>query len=534
MAMCVALGLPMAMAQQVKGDRVGGRVVSDLDGHPLGGAVLTLTTVSLDAAAQVVVATTRADEGGHFQFEPVPAGKYSLTGAAKHYLATEYMQHETYWTALVTGAGLATDALELRLWPAADISGRVVEDSGEAVNGANVGLFYEDLSATPKVKRIRAAIADDEGNYVFDGLQRGRYYLSAVATPWYAVHPAGDREGEPIAFREAIDPALDVAYPMTFYADATSSDGAAALTVAGGEHLNADLHLHAQPAMTLTVHLAEGQAPQETLLQLSQRVFGVEEASAGMVAQGQGDARTIRMIGIAPGRYEVDEGGRESARLGVVDLSDGSATMEIPKAALVEVTVTLHGMPGDSLQGAGVGLRSDAGTLNTGFGLPVTEKGVAVFHVPAGEYRFNAFARGSQFGTMGVTVDGKRSANGSVQVTHSVAVELNVAQVKAAVEGFARRRGAAGAGSMVVLVPAGGDTSDELFRRDQSDLDGSFVFHDVVPGHYIVVAIDDGWGLQWTDIKAMAPYLMKGLPVSIGEGGAGEVKLAAGVDTQAR
>jgi hypothetical protein len=46
-----------------------------------------------------------------------------------------------------------------------------------------------------------------------------------------------------------------------------------------------------------------------------------------------------------------------------------------------------------------------------------------------------------------------------------------------------------------------------------------------------VVAIDDGWGLAWNDIKAMTPYLMKGLPVSIKDGGPAEVKLAA-VQTQ--
>jgi len=36
-----------------------------------------------------------------------------------------------------------------------------------------------------------------------------------------------------------------------------------------------------------------------------------------------------------------------------------------------------------------------------------------------------------------------------------------------------------------------------LFRRDQSDSDGSFSLRDAAPGKYTVVAIEDGWELEW-------------------------------------
>jgi hypothetical protein len=529
---CVAL-TPMLAAQKVAGDRVGGTVVSALDGHPLAGAMLTLTQVYVDATPEVVTATTRADEEGHFQFGPVPAGKYRITGAVKNYLPTAYLQHEIYSTALVTGAGLPTDALEMRLQPAAEISGRVVDDAGEPLMGATVELYYENLTTSPKVPLVLSALVDDDGEYEFDGLQRGRYYLSVDATPWYAVHPSGDPAGTAVAFREAIDPALDVTYPVTFYADATDSDDATALTIAGGDHLSADLHLHVQQAVTLTLHLPAGQQAEGNMPGLSRRVFGVESPVAATQGQMNGDAGEIKLSGIAPGRYEVSLGGRDNARIGMVDLTGGSANVEVPKVEAADVTVMLHGLKEDVFTGVAVSMQREGSSIgDQGLGGTLIDQGVAVFRsVPVGEYRFSVFAGGKMFGVESISVDGRRSPNGRLLVTHNVSVDVDVTSTRVAVEGFARRAGGAAPGAMVVLVPAGGDTGEALFRRDQSDLDGSFLFRDVVPGNYIVVAIDDGWGLAWNDIKAMTPYLMKGLPVSIKDGGPAEVKLAA-VQTQ--
>jgi hypothetical protein len=50
---------------------------------------------------------------------------------------------------------------------------------------------------------------------------------------------------------------------------------------------------------------------------------------------------------------------------------------------------------------------------------------------------------------------------------------------------------------MVVLVPRNPEANGDLFRRDQSDLDGSFALHKVIPGPYTVCAIENGWDLDW-------------------------------------
>ncbi len=54
------------------------------------------------------------------------------------------------------------------------------------------------------------------------------------------------------------------------------------------------------------------------------------------------------------------------------------------------------------------------------------------------------------------------------------------------VEGFAKRDGKPVGGAMIVLVPKDSEGDSDRFRRDESDLDGSFLLKDVVPGSYTV------------------------------------------------
>jgi len=49
---------------------------------------------------------------------------------------------------------------------------------------------------------------------------------------------------------------------------------------------------------------------------------------------------------------------------------------------------------------------------------------------------------------------------------------------------------------MVALVPKDPESHLEMFRRDQSDLDGSFVLPRRDPGSYTIFAVEDAWGFS--------------------------------------
>jgi hypothetical protein len=76
------------------------------------------------------------------------------------------------------------------------------------------------------------------------------------------------------------------------------------------------------------------------------------------------------------------------------------------------------------------------------------------------------------------------------------------------------RDGKPAAGVMILLVPNPA-AEREMFRRDQSDSDGSFQMSRVVPGQYTAVAIEDGWTLDWARPEVIARYLAGGQKVTV-------------------
>ena len=64
------------------------------------------------------------------------------------------------------------------------------------------------------------------------------------------------------------------------------------------------------------------------------------------------------------------------------------------------------------------------------------------------------------------------------------------------VDGVTRRDAKGVGGAMILLVPAGYGRLDNVapVERDETNTDGSFALRSVIPGEYILVAIDEGWG----------------------------------------
>jgi hypothetical protein len=83
------------------------------------------------------------------------------------------------------------------------------------------------------------------------------------------------------------------------------------------------------------------------------------------------------------------------------------------------------------------------------------------------------------------------------------------------IEGLAQRAGQATSGVMVLLAPQDAKDNQILFRRDQSDSDGTFLLSNIVPGSYRLLAIDDGWQLDWADPNVLGAYLRKSIPVQV-------------------
>src|SRR5258708_12079028 len=248
--------------------RIAGTAVSKTDSRALARARLTLRDTKDPRKFQSVL----TEEDGKFLFSGLPAGKYSLQGAKRGYISAGYDQHDQFCTAIVTGAGLETEMLMPRLAPDAVITGRVMDEVGEPVRHATVMLFYDDHSrGVDQVHQSRNAQTDDQGMFEITPLIPGTYFLSATATPWYAIHPNSETAGQPASI--AVDRGLDVAYPVTYYPDVPEPESPAPIPIRAGERLTLDIHLNPVPALRLLFPVPESGSGGFSVPQLQQSTF---------------------------------------------------------------------------------------------------------------------------------------------------------------------------------------------------------------------------------------------------------------------
>ena len=506
--------------------RIAGVVVNAKTGAPLAHASVQIR----DARDQRSVRTVESSSAGHFEFH-VRAGKFGLRGAKRGFITSFYNAHELFSSAAVTGAGLDTEHLVLRLPPDAVLAGKVLDEAGEPVRDAEVYLYREDrTSGISRIVSATTTVTDDQGAYEATPLEEGTYFVAVYASPWYAVHPlAGHDVG-------TVDPSLDVAYPITYYGDVTQTDEALPIPVRGGDHLEADIHLNPVPALHLTLRSEDQRGASVEVQAPSFNGFeGIRSPTLQMVSPG-----VYELNGLPPGKYQLrmsDPSGQLKAPK-EMDLSGGEELDSSSAGAASQIKATLQMRDGGKLpEDLSLALRNTSGNRLAAWER-VGEKGEADFSdVLPGRYDLLATTGERAYAVDHIkvgTVGEDQSAGKSLDVPDGASLEISVSLVggTASVEGVARQGGKPAPGAMIVLVPGSPEVNHELFRRDQSDLDGTFNLPNVIPGSYTVIAIEDGWDLDWAKPAVLARFLPKGQPVKVSDKMQGPMHLSTPIEVQ--
>jgi hypothetical protein len=521
--------------------RIAGTVVSKTDGHPLARARITLR----DAKAPQKFESLITADDGKFEFTGVPAGKYDLHGAKRGFISASYDQHEQFSTALVTGPGLETESAVLRLAPAAIIAGKVLDEAGDPVRRATVTLYYDDhTSGVDQIRQANGAQTDDQGAFEMASLMPGTYFLSANAKPWYATHPMSEpsNSGAEPASPQILDRSLDVAYPVTYYPDVTDADSATPIPIRGGERLQIEIHLNPVPALHLLFRVPNNGNKGDIFPRLEQPAFDgstflqadiVHTVSPGLV----------EITGVPAGRYNVHFYGAGSGiQMNGVDLAKDGAEIDASAGealSTVKVSVQVNGetaLPPRLFVVLRSAHRSMAGGQQVG-GQQVNDKGEAEFQqVPAGRYEPLLFGSSRAYSVLHISAEGAEVSGHTITVApgSSPSVSLTLVGGSLNVEGTAKRGDKPFAGAMVVLVPKDPENNRDLFRRDQSDLDGTFSLRNVVPGSYTVLAIENGWDLDWSQPAVISAYLKHGRIIQIGSSSGRPVNLSEAVEVQSK
>jgi hypothetical protein len=518
--------------------RVAGTVVSKVDGRPLARTRVILR----DTSAQDKFESLVTAEDGKFAFPKVPAGKYSLGGTKRGFITAGYDQHDEFSTAIVTGAGVDTESLVLRLAPEAVISGKVLDEAGDPVRHASVMAYFDDHSAgVDQVRQASAAQTDDQGAFELPSLNPGTYFVSAHAKPWYAVHPSShppqSAQESDSGASDNFDHSLDVAYPLTYYPDVTDAESAMPIPIRGGERIQVDIHLNPVPSLHVLFRVASDKNNGFPIPQLEQPSFDgstvLENDSAQFVSPG-----LVEITGIPEGHYNVRmNGSGPSIQMNGVDFSKDGEEIDTTRAeALGSVKVSAE-VRGEATLPARltVGLRS--AHRPPSHWKEFDAKGNAELEqIPAGQYEILVWGPPkpysiAQMSAEGATVSGRAL---TISAGATAAVSLTLVSGSSRVDGTARRGGKPLAGAMVVLVPNNPEVNRDLFRRDQSDLDGTFSLQNVLPGSYTVLAIENGWDLDWSQPGVIAAYLRRGQAIEVGQPSGRILKLAEAVEVQAK
>jgi len=510
-----------AHAQQAANTSSAGFEVSGTLVNSASGEVVHNAFVQLVASRQADQ-PRRSEVGtdGVFSFHNVAAGKYRLNAQAPGFLFQSFDEHEGFSTAIVVGSDKISAGIVFRMRPMSAITGHVLDEHNEPVRDAQVWIFQKrnDLGHSV-IEHHGVSQTDDLGEYHFGHLEPGTYYVVLAAQPWYRRYlQGGYRRAGRFQTVTEVDPALDVAYPLTYYPGTTDAEEAGAIVLRAGDRISADFNLTPVQSLHLTIHETSGEGNQPPAQPNFRQIafgqpLGFQQANV-VFEQGE-----VEISGIAPGNYDLSlyhfapKGSNNSDRQSLYLQQSG----EVDLSALAGLE-PVHGVvkfDDSPPQNAFLQFRDlSSGNL---MGTRLNERGEFSLQPESSGRYVAVLVNAPGYAIRSISATGARVSGRTIEITGAEPVELSLVVSKGVgtINGIVMDAGKPIAGVMVVLVPEQISDNASLFRRDQSDSDGTFTLADVVPGRYTAIAIRNGWDLEWGSADVLRPYLAHGTPVQI-------------------
>jgi hypothetical protein len=193
--------------------------------------------------------------------------------------------------------------------------------------------------------------------------------------------------------------------------------------------------------------------------------------------------------------------------------ADSDSSSRAERSGGVQVTL----IDRDNLHGSFFSGAAEVGGINFARRDQKESNADRTMEVPPGRYEVVLQGWPNIFLT-GLTAKGAETAGRYVTVgAGESTLTIHVANGRASLTGVATLEGKPSAGAMMLLVPITIEdpNSITILLQDQTNTDGSFDLSNIIPGQYILVAIDHGWQINWGDNSTLRRYLMQGVPVDL-------------------
>ena len=527
-----SLALLPCLAQAPSGARIEGIVVDSISGAPVRRAVVQLRAGNSGPALSVESADYADVTGpdGAFHFERVPPGSYSLSYARSGYL-TPHSSTGFSARSFRAAAGESITGLRYGLVPQAIVSGRVIDDEGDSVEGAQVTLIaYRYTAGVRRLAQMsEAGTTNDRGEYRIARVPAGKYLLQASLDrlpPGSALIAAARTPGGPLA-----------TYGSTFYPGVT--DPARALRVelhAGQELAGTDIPLQRTTMVRVSGRLIgpDGTPMSRAMLMLA--------SAQGRLPTGFGapsdEAGNFVLKNVRSGSYILNATSNDGRSLSVpldVGSSDLSgfiaqASPPLPLRGSVTVQDAGHGF---NLAACGVSMRMADTGATAGTVRPKGDGSFSFESLPQGRYLTDVFCGGMGAYVQSITVGGEEVRGRDFELVAAssgvrIALRTDSATLSGTVEtpdGAAVQPQRQGHPS-VVLIPADARLLGvETVAPAAVSAKNSFDFAGLRPGEYLAVAFDDIDAAQLQDPEFLAALEPLGTRVNLLPGGTQTVTL---------
>ncbi len=534
----LAVGLGAASGQDTgKLGSVEGRVVNSATGEGIRRADVVMRGNAGAARGARAEQTTRAastDAEGKFRFEGVEAGTYFLIVQKQGFVPerrTGYAGRPIRVT-----PGQEVSGLEYKLQPHAVITGRVVDDEGEPVQGLAVSVLQRRFTnGKRRWMHTNGGSTNDLGEFRIFSLPPGKVILSAMPGR-RAVAFAG-----PLVATQVSGAGNEQQYIQTYYPNAFDTEQATVVEIKAGQTVtNVDIQLRRGTVFKISGRVTdpEAQGPMR---------FGVSAMrSDDMMRGGEGASTkpdgTFEVRGVRPGSYTVtattydQRATAGQRRLGVVRL-DVSGDVE---GVAIEIKNGLKVSGTVAIQSANVGDKVGPNSVHIMlvpaehwmlFGpapqIVVAADGTwSAENAVPGTYRLNALLARSADGTPGhvaaVTVGGEDYLGRELDMTQGpigpirVVLSTNSGTINGTLD--TSEVSSEGAGFAVAIPVEAKFRLVDQIRPSQVAQDGSYSIRGLRPGEYLVYAFDQYQPGALEDPEIFKQVEQKGVRVKVSAG----------------
>ncbi|MCU1258153.1 MAG: hypothetical protein JWO80_1038 [Bryobacterales bacterium] len=500
--------------------RMAGSVVNDITGEPVRRATVGLQCQG-GTQVGVAVQTTTADAGGRFEFPNLSPGRCMIWAERRGFARRNVTQD----------AGPDGGEAVIRLTPYGVVTGKVVDENGDPMIGANVQVLQSMIAMGQRLVRpANSAATNDLGEYRIAQLPPGRYYVSAAVpvrstgSPMKGLKPS-----------DADSAAEDTTYAPLYYAGASDFSSATPIELAPGAEGRADFHMQPARGFTISGRIANMPPGFNGMVMLGPRNAVDHFNGPGRPVQVSQDTGAFIVKDVTPGQYVVSasafQGGERLSGSQEVSVARGDledVTVAVSKGAAISGTVRIEekeGVPALDTQRLAVMLRpKDFGFNPQPSARLRPDKSFILPEITPGEYVLQIavqdpyYVKSAVLGSLDALSGSISISGGEATAPLDIVIGSNGAEVSGTV-----MKGDRPVSNCSVLLTRRGGLAASQEKIVRTDANGKFTLSATAPGDYIAYAWQDVNAIEYRNPQVLQRY--QGENLTVAEGGKQTVRL---------